>query len=239
MDNLILGYGLLGKEIVKQTGWDYKCRKKGFDLLESNLEEEIIEYIDLNHAGRVGYTYPSTIINCIANTDTYSKDKQSHWDVNYYGVSRLVDFCNKFKIKLIHISTDYIYANSDNIASEEDVPVHCNNWYGYTKLLADGYVQLKSNDYLIIRSNHKPKPFKHNEAWIDQFGNFDYVDKISKSIVKLINKKCSGVYNVGTELKSMYSMALKTNKDAKPILKPNATPGNITMDTTKLNKIQL
>ena len=47
MSNLILGYGLLGKELVKQTGWDYKCREDGFDLLKSNLEEEIIEYIDL------------------------------------------------------------------------------------------------------------------------------------------------------------------------------------------------
>ena len=52
MSNLILGYGLLGKELVKQTGWDYKCREDGFDLLKSNLEEEIIEYIDLPHEGR-------------------------------------------------------------------------------------------------------------------------------------------------------------------------------------------
>ena len=49
MSNLILGYGLLGKEMVKQTGWDYKCRKNGFDLLTSNLEDEIINYIDLPH----------------------------------------------------------------------------------------------------------------------------------------------------------------------------------------------
>ena len=28
-------------------------------------------------------------------------------------------------------------------ASEEDVPVHNNTWYGYTKLLSDGLVQLR------------------------------------------------------------------------------------------------
>tara|TARA_R110002167_G_scaffold56937_3_gene161403 strand:+ start:3426 stop:4142 length:717 start_codon:yes stop_codon:yes gene_type:complete len=236
MDNLILGYGLLGKELVTQTGWSYKSKENGFDLITSNLEEEIIEYIDLKHAGRVGYTLPRVIINCIANTDTYSDDKQPHWDVNYYGVSRLVDFCNKFKIKLVHISTDYIYANSNNMASEDDVPVHCNTWYGYTKLLADGYVQLKSNDYLIIRGTHKPKPFPHNKAWVDQFGNFDYVDKMAEVMIKLINKKCSGIYNVGGEIKSMYTMALKTKKDVKPELKPVEVPSNTTIDLTKLNK---
>jgi nucleoside-diphosphate-sugar epimerase len=236
MGNLILGYGLLGKELVKQTGWDYKCRKDGFDLLHSNLENEIVDYIDLPHEGRVGYATPPVIINCIANTDTYSDDKKSHWDINYAAVSDLVEFCNKFKIKLVHISTDYIYSNSNNNVSEEDIPIHGNNWYSYTKLLADGYVQLKSNDYLIIRCTHKPKPFPYENAWIDMFGNFDYVDKIAGNIIKLIDKKCSGVYNVGTGLKSIYNMALETKKDVKPILKPNNIPGNTTMDITKLRK---
>ena len=80
MSNLILGYGLLGKELVKQTGWDYKCRKGGFDLLDSDLEEEIIEFIDLPHEGRVGHASPSTIINCISNTDTYCSELKPHWD---------------------------------------------------------------------------------------------------------------------------------------------------------------
>ena len=46
MGNLILGYGLLSKELVKQTGWDYKCRKDGFDLLHSNLDRLPVIYID-------------------------------------------------------------------------------------------------------------------------------------------------------------------------------------------------
>ncbi len=237
MSNLILGYGLLGKELVKQTGWDYKCREDGFDLLKSNLEEEIIEYIDLPHEGRVGYSAPKVIINCIANTDTYCKDKKPHWDVNYYGVSKLVDFCNKFKIKLVHISTDYIYANSDSYADENTVPVHANNWYSYTKLLADGYVQLKSNNYLIVRCTHKPTPFPYDSAWIDQFGNFEYVDIVVQNLVKLINKDCRGIYNAGTELKSMYDLAKRTNTNVKPSLKPLNTPGDITMDISKMKEI--
>jgi dTDP-4-dehydrorhamnose reductase len=95
------------------------------------------------------------ILNAIANTDTYSK-RDLHWDINYKFVHELILFCNKNDIKLVHISTDYLYSGSVSNASESDVPVHCNNWYGYTKLLADGLVQLESNNYLICRCTHKP-----------------------------------------------------------------------------------
>ena len=30
------------------------------------------------------------IVNCIANTDTYSKDKDSHWKVNCVGLSNII-----------------------------------------------------------------------------------------------------------------------------------------------------
>ena len=236
MGNLVLGYGLLGKEIVDQTGWEYKCKKDGFDLLTADLEKEIINYIDDKHYGRLGWASPPVIINCIANTDTYSNDRKSHWDVNYKGVSKLVDFCNKFQIKLVHISTGYLYANSIENASEDDVPVHNNTWYSYTKLLADGYVQLKSNDHLTIRCIHKPTPFPYDKSWVDQIGNFDYVDVIASNIINLINKGCNGVYNVGTELKSMHDLAIRTNKDVTPTFRPSNAPRDVSMDLSKQDK---
>ena len=36
----------------------------------------------------------------------------------------------------------------DPEASENDIPIHGNNWYSYTKLLADAYIELKSKNYL-------------------------------------------------------------------------------------------
>ena len=233
MKVLILGDGLLGKELVKQTNWDYISRTKdGFDLTDKDTFYKMTEIF---HGVAQAMPY-DIIINCIANTDTYSDNRKSHWDVNYKGVSDLVDFCNDWKVKLVHISTDYLYSNSDQNASENVVPVHCNNWYGYTKLLGDGHVQLKSNNYLIIRCTHKHNPFPYNEACVDQVGNFDYVDKISNLIIQLINKKCEGIYNVGSSLKTIYDLAKTTNKNVKSILKPSYTPNNISMDLTKLKK---
>ena len=220
---LVLGDGLLGSEIVKQTGWKYFSRKKdGFDI------NNIIELFRLDYE-------PNVIINCIANTDTYSDDRESHWNTNYVFVNKLIKYCNAFKIKLVHISTDYLYAGSFENASEDYVPVHCNNWYGYTKLLADGLVQLESNDYLICRCTHKPKPFPYDKAWTNQIGNFDYVDVISEFIIKMVNKGLNGVYNVGTETKTMFELASQT-KNVITGWAPNHIPTNTTMNVDKLKK---
>lgn len=226
MKKLILGDGLLGSFLQKETGWDYISREKN-NLNFSNIDSYKNYLINYDE-----------IINCIAHTDTYSNNKELHWNVNYKGVVELVDYCVKNNKKLIHISTDYIYSFSKNEATEDDVPVHCANWYGYTKLLADGYVQLKMNDYLLIRTTHKKEPFTYEYAYINQIGNFDYISVIGNLIIKLINKNSNGVFNVGTDIKTMYDIAKKTKSDVKPtvyLINPT-TPNNVTMNIKKMNK---
>ena len=233
---LILGNGLLGAELHTQSGFDVISRKKdGFDICD---KDTFYKLTTIEH-GVVQYMKYDTIINTIACTDTYSTDKQTHWDVNYKGVANLVDFCNEWKVKLIHVVTDYIYANSVENATEEDVPVHCRTWYGYTKLLSDAYVQLKCNDYLCIRGTHKAKPFPYEAAWVDQIGNFEYVDEIAKLILQLVNNKVSGVVNIGSDKKTMFDLALQTNKNVKQSNVPNENiPNNVSMNLDKLKNLR-
>jgi nucleoside-diphosphate-sugar epimerase len=234
MKVLVLGDGLLGRELVKQTGWNYLSRKRdGFDLTDVSTFSLLLDKCD----GKTEKAKYSTVVNCIANTNTYSQDRQAHWDTNYKGVADLVDFCNKQNIKLVHISTDYIYANSTGIPTENDIPVHQETYYAYTKLLADGYVELRSNNFLIVRATHKRTPFIHKEAWINQIGNFDYVDNIAQSIIKLVNNQAIGIFNVGTELKSMHQLAQQTNPKVVPIICPEQVPTNTQMDLTKFNNL--
>ena len=226
MKVLVIGYGLLGKELVRQTGWDYISRaKEGIDFADPQTYEHFLKDY-------------ACIVNCVAHTDTYSEDRQTHWNVNYKGVADLVSLCNKHQKKLVHISSDYVYTHSKKNASEQDVPVHCGTWYGYTKLLGDAHVQLESDDYLLIRCTHKPTPFPYAKAFVNQIGNFDYVDEISKKIVRLIEKQSVGVYNVGTPLKSMYDLARKTTPNVEPIysLCHEVMPVDVSMDTSKAEK---
>lgn len=234
MSNIvILGDGLLGSELAHQTNWDIISRKvDGFDLTDVKTFDLLLETYD----GMMQRAKYDIIVNCIANTDTYSKDRQAHWDVNYKGVAELVDFCNKWDIKLVHISTDYVYANSLGIPTELDPPSPQPTHYAHTKLLADGYIELKSHSYLIIRATHKPSPFPYDKAWIDQLGNFDTVDVIAQGIIKAIQKEVTGILNVGTEFKSMYKLAKKTNPKVSPARNNNIIiPLNTSMDVTKFN----
>jgi len=219
---LILGDGLLGSEIHTQTKWDVLSRKKdNFDLNKETCYQNLIGY--------------DVVINCIAHTNTYSNEKEIHWNTNYKSVFNLVNFCNLNNIKLVHIGTDYLFANNKNKnATEEDVPVHAENWYSYTKLLGDGIVQLLSNDYLICRCTHKPYPFPYDNAFVDRIGNFDYTSVIAEIIVKLVEKNANGVYNVGTEKKSIYDLVSKDFPNVVPTNVPDGYPKNTSFSIQKL-----
>jgi dTDP-4-dehydrorhamnose reductase len=224
MRPIILGDGLLGSYLREKTQWDFISRKKdGINFSDLSSYSDKLETYDI-------------VVNCIANTNTYSKDKGSHWSVNYEGVANLVDYCNTANKKIIHISTDYLYSFSEEDASENDVPVHSRNWYGYTKLLGEGYVLLRSKNYLVIRTTQKKNPFPFDKAYVNQIGNFDYVDTIGDLIILLIQKGASGIYNVGTEKKSMFELAKVTNPGVNPTedLFDPTTPTNTTMDVSKM-----
>jgi dTDP-4-dehydrorhamnose reductase len=223
MKVLVLGDGLLGSEIVRQTNWSFLSRKIH--------KFEITKLLDFKNI-LVNY---DVIVNCIAFTKTYDDNQLDNWNINYVAVDQLVEFCNLHNIKLIHISTDYIYSGSVSQASEEDVPVHLPTWYGYTKLLGDGLVQLRCKNFLICRLSHKPNPFPYDGAWTDQLTNCDYVDKISEIVIQLILSNESGVYNVGTESKSIFDLAKRTKPDVIPINRPNLAPQDISMNVRKLN----
>ena len=235
---LVVGFGMLGQELVKQSGWEYICLEKhGFDITKPDKWNDYLLKVEF---GAIQHCPYDVIINCVANTDTYSSNRDSHWDVNYRGTDNLVKFCNKWKIKLVQISTDYIYGGSSCNKSENEVPVHCDNWYSYTKLLSDAHVQLKSNDYLLLRIGHKKRPFTYTVAYDNMLGNFDYTDVITTMIIKMINLDLNGVYNVGTEAKSMFTLAKQTKKDVIPgRVEETDMPQCVLMNLDKLKSLKL
>jgi dTDP-4-dehydrorhamnose reductase len=227
MNVLVLGKGKLGSEIVKQTAWDYLSRAEheitinNFDTWKSRME---------------GY---DVIVNCIANTDTYSDEKEKHWEANYELVTFLAEYCDENNKKLVHISTDYLYQNSVEDATEDDEALFDHTWYMFTKLLADEYLKEHAKNYLICRLSHKPYPFPYESAWTDVYTNADYTPVIAGLVIKLIEGGATGLYNVGTEKKSIYELARRTKRDVKEILSPPHVPKNITMNISKMENFLL
>lgn len=220
MSVLILGDGLLGSELHRQTGWSVSSRKlKNLPTLDNS--KDILNLVkDYN-----------IVVNCIAHTDSYSDDKEQHLNINFKFVKILSDLCNQNGIKLVHISTEFVYARNFNLPSEEDLPLPDSTWYAYTKLLADEYIKVSNSNFLICRELHKPKPFNYPEVWRVRTSG-DTVDKISKIIVKLIENNARGVFNVGTGTKFLKTL----NPEAIEIDPPSYVPLDTTMNINKLKK---
>jgi len=235
MKIVVLGDGLLGSEIIKQTGWDYISRKKdGFDITEPEkykyFFQEILE-------GVIVVTKYDVVVNCIANTDTYSEDSKTISNVNYQGPIELVKYLDSNNIKLVQISSDYVYSQSSPCASERFLfLLRGLTFHPYIKykILLDEFLSRYFPNTLICRCSFKPNPFPYDQAWDDLIGNFDYVDVIAGLIIKLINKDAEGIYNVGTEVKSIYDLAKRTKPEVQPIPSPSYAPKDVTMNLTKM-----
>lgn len=227
MKVIVLGKGKLGGEIVKQTGWDYLSRAE-HEITIDNFDEwkgKMDEY--------------DVVVNCIANTDTYSDDKEKHWKANYELVTYLAEYCDDSNKKLVHISTDYLYQNSVSEAKETDECEFEHTWYMFTKLMADEYLKEHAKNYLICRLSHKPYPFPYDSAWVDVVTNADYTPVIAGLVIKLIEGGAEGLYNVGTEKKTIYELAQRSNKEVKKSISPPHVPKDISMNISKMDNFLL
>lgn len=225
---IVLGDGRLGAEISRQTGWkNISRRSTGID---AEIQQDLSEYIPEG---------TEAVINCIANTDTYSAERERHWKVNYAFADRLARHCAERGIKLIHISTDYVYAGcSARPSKEEGVPVHAENWYSYTKLLADAAVELASDRNLICRLTHKTWPVRYPSAFDDRISNFFYTDEAAADIAWLARRGAEGIYNLGGYPMSAYEWLKKDNPQILPSKSPAGLPLDTSMDTKKIRKMK-
>ena len=158
-------------------------------------------------------------------------------DKNIIGTCNLVKVCESLNIKLIYLSTNYVYPGKKGNYNEHDSLLPYNN-YAWSKLGGECAVQMYKNS-LILRLCMTEKPFIHKFAFKDLITNFIFHENIVKIFPKLIKQK--GIINVGGKTASAYEFAKKYNKNvlgasAKKVMK-NKIPLNHSMNLTKLKKI--
>ena len=132
-------------------------------------------------------------------------------DLNIIGTCNLVKEASKRNIKMIYLSTSYVYPGVKGNYSEEDALKPWNN-YSWSKLGGESAVQMYKNS-LIIRLCMTEKPFLHNKAYANVKSNFIYQEDAARIILKIINKK--GIINVGGPSQSIYRFAKKIIKILK------------------------
>lgn len=207
--------GQLGRE------WTLYCEQnkisfKAFSSKELNIldEEELAAVCESEQ--------PDILINCAAYTkvDEAEDEQQLAESVNSEALKSISYLCKIHDIKLIHYSTDYVFAGTQE--DQKNVPdgypedYHTNpvNVYGTSKRRGELAIIESGCDYLICRvswlcgkcGNNFVKTMlrlgrEKSELKVvnDQFGVPTFSSDVVSHTFELINKKESGIFHLGSK----------------------------------------
>ena len=223
------GTGRFGKLLrkIKTKFIVYFPSKKELDILNSS---KIEKYFNKKKPDFVihlaGLSRPMNI---------HDKNINKSIDLNIIGTANVTKACSRKKIKLIYLSTNYVYEGTKGNYKETD-PVKPINSYAWSKLGGEASVQLYKNS-LILRTCMTEKPFVHKKAFVNAKTSFLYQDEVAKILFKLINKK--GIINVGGKSQYIFDFAKRDNKKVKKIYlkKMENFPKDSSINSSKLKSL--
>ncbi len=175
---------------------------------------------------------PQFCINCAAYTavDRAETEKDHAFLINGKSTGILAEACNIFQVKLIHISTDYVFDGSSVQPYKEDDKVNPVNTYGASKLKGEELAIDKNEQSIIIRTSWVYSEFGNNfvKTMIrlmkekenlgivnDQWGSPTYAADLAKAIIDIIKSNIwkPGIYHYSNEgIISWYEFAKSINE---------------------------
>ncbi len=144
--------GQLGRAIQKEYAQDADFVLTDVIEIEGCAKLDITKIDEVTKC--VAETKPEVIINCAAatNVDGCETDTEGAYRANAIGPRNLAIASAEYGVKLIHISTDYVFPGTNpNPLTEFDAPGPISA-YGRTKLAGEQFVQQFCNRYFILRT---------------------------------------------------------------------------------------
>ena len=220
--------GLLGGKLIN-------AMSKEYEVLPTHNTRAIhpnsiwVNIVDRDGVSRVvSGTRPDMVVHAAAETDVdkCETDREWAWSVNAEGTKNIAQACAKLGVKLIYVSTDYVFDGRRGLYSEEDEanPV---NYYGLTKLKGEEFVKGLCEDFIVARTSvlYGWHPRRLNFAtWVidslrngrrisvveDHYNSPTFANELAEMIMRLVEVDASGVYHVaGGERVSRYEFATK------------------------------
>ena len=169
------------------------------DTLDITNTDNVISFLEK--------TQPDIVINCAAMTDVDGCETNFElaMKVNALGPLNLAKACNKIGAKLVHISTDYVFAgNGSHPYCEWDICAP-NSIYGKSKFLGEQYVREQTSRYFIVRT-----------AWLYGYIGKNFVKTIlnlakGKDQIKVVNDQIGNPTNANDLAHHILKIALTDN----------------------------
>ncbi len=163
--------------------------------------------------------HPEVIINCAAYTkvDKAEAEREIAKQVNATAVKNIARVCAKNAIKLIHFSTDYVFAGEMSDQKRfpkgypEDHPAEPVNWYGQTKWEGEQAIRKSGCKHLILRLSWLCGFYGNNfvttmlrlaegsdglKVVDDQYASPTFTQNTVENVLKLIELKREGTYHL-------------------------------------------
>jgi len=197
--------GLLGKELLK---------------INPNIIALTHDECNIKNAHDVRYAIkthrPDVVIHAAAMTDNrlVEKDPFNAIFTNIIGTANVAMVCIDYNVRMVYLSTDYVYAGERGNFSEQE-PLKPFNLYAWTKLGGECSVVGVEN-HLIIRTSFGGD-FQYKQAFTDKYSSKDYVDRLAPQIYEAALSPLTGVLNLGTERKTLFDHAKERNPDVIPV----------------------
>ncbi len=192
--------GQLGRSLRKIAA-EYPA----FSFVFSDLPQ--VDITDKASVGRwVAENRISLVINAAAYTavDKAESEPDAAWCVNALGPQVLAEVCTERGIRLIHISTDYVFDGTAQTPYTEEVTTHPLGIYGSTKRQGEQAVEQSGAAARIVRTSWLYSEFGHNFVKTmlrlgaerervtvvdDQHGSPTYATNLARAILHLVGQE--------------------------------------------------
>jgi dTDP-4-dehydrorhamnose reductase len=206
----------VGSECYSQFAWIFADRALvSLDNL-SMLKNQLVDI------------HPAIILNCGAYTavDKAETEPELADIVNHQAVQIIAQYANENQVKLIHISTDYVFDGTSAVALPEEAVTRPINVYGATKRAGELACLEANPDAIIIRTSWVYSRFGNNfvktmqrllqeretiSVVNDQIGSPTYAADLAQAMMDIVTAQewIPGIYNYSNEAEiSWYEFVL-------------------------------
>lgn len=218
--------GQLGSELAvlsskyPQYEWCFANRTK---ITLDDLELLQVQLSEIN---------PDIILNCGAYTavDKAESEKELAFKINHLAIELIAKYSFENNVKLIHISTDYVFDGSSSVALNEEAETNPINIYGASKREGEVACLKENPNAIIIRTSWVYSKFGNNfvktmqrlmqereaiNVVNDQIGSPTYAADLAQALMVIVESSnwIPGIYNYSNEGEiSWYDFALAINE---------------------------
>lgn len=208
MTNIVLsgGSGLLGRNLRVLCSSITAPNRQFMDITDSNsVKATITKY------------QPDLFIHSAAlvGTAVCEQNPRQCTEVNINGTQNVITACANGNIRLVFISTNYVFDGEKGNYSEND-PVSPLSEYARSKAAAESLITGYDNSLVIRTTFCSSESWKFDGAFIDQFSSTDTVEVIALEVLRAAKSDLTGILHIGSERKSQFEMAKRIDPDVKP-----------------------